>query len=167
MAENNPRELGYLADWESMIHFALNLILTSERHKGTGIFGERIIITPLDHANELFMKAFLLKNGFVISYIEKNDLTRGEGLKLEDIPNAEKTIEYGECLKLVSHKVGFPSDKKERVLKFHGLRNEIQHRSTNIPLNKGEAISDFYPYLKELYNLMFPNFPYPFPEIQF
>ena len=164
MGENN-KELGHMEDWESMIHFALNLILTSEIHKGSGIFGERIIITHLDHANELLMKAFLIKKGFIISYIERNDLKKG--LKEDKILDKSKTLDYPECLKLVSNQVNFNRAKQDKILEFHKLRNEIQHRSTNIPLDKKEKIRNFYPQLKEFYELMFPEFDKSFPEIEF
>jgi len=165
MLKGNNRELDHMDNWESMIHFALDLINTSKIHIGTGIFGERIIILHLDHANELLMKAFLIKQGYVISYLEKNDVRKG--MKQNNILDNSKTIEYLECLKLVCKEVPFENTKQKKILEFHRLRNEIQHRSTNIPLDKSEKIRNFYPYLKELYELMFPEFDNSFPNIEF
>ena len=53
---------------------------------------------------------------------------------------------------------------KNKILQFHRLRNEIQHRATNLPQDKGKEIEVFYPYFKELYNLMFPEFADSFPD---
>ena len=165
MPENERRELDNMEDWESMMHFAIQLIIESERYKGTGIWGERIIILHLDHANEMLMKSFLIKKGYIINYLEKEELKKG--VKKEDILDKDKTMEYVDCLKLICNKLvnGFSEDKTKKIIKFHKLRNEIQHRAINLGLNKGEEIELFYPFFKELYILMFPEYADAFPKI--
>ena len=159
------RELAHLKDWEHMMFFAIALIDQSKLHKGSGIWGERIIILHLDHANELLMKSFLVKKGFIVSYLEKNKL--GDGVKEEDFLNKSKTIEYGDCLKIVCKNISpntFNEEKQKKILKFHKIRNEIQHRAININQNKKTEIELFYPYFKELHSLMFPEYSDVFPD---
>lgn len=161
--EGNRRELGHMEDWENMLHFAIELILESKRYTGTGILGERIMILHLDHANELLMKSFLLKKGYVISYLDKNKAEKG--VKKEEVIDNDKTLDYPECLSIASKEVKFSKEKQDKILRFHRLRNEIQHRATNLPLNKGEEIFNFYPYFKELYEKMFPDYAIAFPYL--
>jgi len=124
MPENERRELDNMEDWESMMHFAIQLIIESERYKGTGIWGERIIILHLDHANEMLMKSFFIKKGYIINYLEKEELKKG--VKKEDILDKDKTMEYVDCLKLICNKLvnGFSEDKTKKIIKFHKLRND-------------------------------------------
>ena len=157
------RELDHMEDGENMMYFAIQLIIESRQYRGTGIMGERVMILHLDHANELLMKSFLIKKGYIISYLEKSEVNKG--IKKKYILDNEKNIDYGECLNLVCKNVDFSQDKRDVIMKFHRLRNEIQHRATNLPLDKKEKISEFYPYFKELYNLMFPEFADAFPKI--
>ena len=165
--DKTKRELGHLEDGEHMMHFALALINASKLHKGTGVWGERIIILHLDHANELLMKSFLIKKGFIISYLEKDKVSKKEGTKEEEFLDKSKSIDYDDCLKLVCRNLpqnAFEDDKQKKIMKFHYLRNEIQHRAINIHQDKKTEIELFYPYFKELYHLMFPEFADVFPD---
>ena len=162
------KELDHLKDWENMMYFAIELIKESKQYKGTGIMGERIMILHLDHANELLMKSFLLEKGYVISYLDRKEAEKG--IKKEEILNKDKTIDYYDCLNLVCQEINndetkFSREKQDKILNFHRLRNEIQHRAINIPQDKKEEIRLFYPYFKELYTLMFPKFADVFPEV--
>ena len=156
-------ELKTMSDWKSMVLFAVKLIEQGKGHKGTDVWGERIAILHLDHANELLMKAFLIKEGYVVSYADKNDLKKG--IKESELLDYDKTISYLDALNLVCREVGFAQDKKEKIAEFHKLRNEIQHRATNIQLNKLEKINNFLPFFEELSRLMFPKDITDFPKI--
>lgn len=144
-------------NWQGMMEFAIELIGQSARHAGTGFMGERIIILHLNHANELLMKAFLIRKGYIVSYLEKDKIR--DGVKQDEFLDKSKTIDYGDCLKLVLQNVHTSEKNKEeikkRMLRFNQIRNEIQHRSTHLPFDKGEEIDNFYPYFQELFNLMF------------
>jgi hypothetical protein len=163
-----PRELDYMKDWEHMMYFAIELIIQSKLHKGTGIWGERIIIHHLDHANELLMKSFLIKNGYIINYLEPKKLAKGT--KNEEFLDKSKSMEYIDCLRLICNNIlspnSFDSEKQKKVERFHNLRNEIQHRAININQDKKTEIELFYPYFKEFYNLMFPEYADVFPDYQ-
>lgn len=150
-------------DWESMLYFAIALISESKRHKGTGFIGERIIILHLDHANELLMKSFLINKGYTVEYLEKEEVKKG--VKKEDIESKSKTIAYRDCLNLVCKHIDFDKEKKEKVMQFHKIRNEIQHRAIDIPLKKEEHIRLFYPLFQELFGKMFPEFGNVFPNM--
>ena len=155
-----------MENWKYMQAFALALIRQSKNNLNitlTGeekIMGERIAILHLNHANELLMKSFLIKNGYVVEYLEKSDINNG--LKEADIINSTRTLDYGNCLKLVVNhlrKNGAIVDesRKQMIMDFYKIRNEIQHRATNIPLDKREKIGVFYPHLKGLYETMFSD----------
>ena len=85
---------------------------------------------------------------------------------MEDLPKTDRILSFTDCLRIVSKILNLDQNAKEEILKFHKIRNEIQHRATNIPLNKGEAIANFSPSLDELYIKMFPEFKDAFPEIK-
>jgi len=146
-----------------MLYFAVALISQSKLHKGTGIIGERIMILHLDHANELLMKSFLLKKGYVISYLEQHEAKKG--LKRKDAESKSKTLNYPDCLNLIAKKISLNVKTRNEILEFHKIRNEIQHRAIDLPLNKKEKIINFYPYFKEFYELMFPEYADDFPEL--
>jgi len=155
-----------MEDWNKMLNFALDLVLESKISQAHTFIGERIIILHLDHAMELLMKAFLIKKGYIIEEIDNKKIKKNgikEDTDIKTLINKDKTIGYLDCLDLVSKIVNFR--KKDKIVRFHRIRNEIQHRATNLPLNKEEEISNFYPYFKELYGLMFPDFERTFPNI--
>lgn len=145
--------------WEYMRDFAIKMVEHAIKHsKDTDneVFNQRMAILHLDHANELLMKSALMKNGYVVEFLDKNDVS--SGMKKTEIEAYEKTLSYPNCLELVS-KIINQIDKptKDRILDFHKLRNEIQHRAINIPLDKKDKITEFYPSLKNLYELMYPD----------
>ncbi len=123
------------------------------------------MILHLDHANELLMKSYLIREGYIINYLDKDELKKG--IKKDELLDRDKTIEYIDCLKLVCKKVNFPPEKMDKMIRFHKLRNEIQHRRLNVPLNKNEEIENFYPVFRDLYFLMFPIYAQGFPVFIF
>jgi hypothetical protein len=142
-----------MKDWEEMVQFAIRLIKHSFEHSHGDIIDQRIMIHNLDHAFELLMKAYLLKKRFVIDYLDK-----GKIIKKEDFLKESKSLEYSVCLDfIVKELVGKEKKKivKDRILYFHGIRNEIQHRAIYLPDNKENEIRIVYPYFKELYMIMF------------
>ncbi len=157
--------------WKFMRNFAKDLISESRKHKENPperkIIGERIIILHLDHATELLMKAFLIKKGYVISYVTEGRLKKG--VKGKEVADFSKTLDYVGCLDLVCGKGGITLEqvKKDQILRFHSIRNEIQHRALNLVLDKGEEINSFFPILQELYEKMFPDFSVSFPIFDF
>lgn len=163
------RELEHLPDWEHMMHFAIELIIQSKQYAGAGIWGERIAILHLDHANELLMKSFLIKKGFIINYLDKDEINKG--VKKEEVLDKDKTMDYKACLGLACKEIGgdsvFNKAKQEKILNFHKIRNEIQHRAVNIRQNKKSEIEIFYPCFRELYSLMFSDIAGDFPEFVF
>lgn len=158
-----------MEEWKFMLNFAKDLINESRKHKENPperkIIGERIIILHLDHATELLMKAFLIKKGYVITYIEKNYLRKG--VKEEEVYEKTKSLDYIDCLDIVSKEINLEQEKKDKILRFHYIRNEIQHLALNLVLDKGEAINDFFPILQEMYEKMFPDFSISFPIFDF
>ncbi len=158
-----PNQRQIHKDWESMLYFAIALIAESKVHKGTGFIGERIIILHLDHANELLMKSFLIKKGYTVEYLEKNEVNKG--VKKEEIKSKSKTILYQDCINLVCKHITFEKEKIKKVMEFHYLRNEIQHRSLDVPLNKEEHIRLFFPLFRELFGKMFPEYEDTFPKM--
>ena len=95
-------------DWQDMQIFALELIRESKPHldrqdlPNGKIMGERIAILHLDHANELLMKAFLIKKGYVIEFLRENQVN--DGTKAVNFIKEAKTLEYEKCLKIITNK---------------------------------------------------------------
>lgn len=52
-----------MEDWKGMLNFALDLVQESKLSQAYTFIDERIAILHLDHAIELLMKAFLMKEG--------------------------------------------------------------------------------------------------------
>ncbi len=156
-----------MEDWESMIYFAIHLIMNSKNYRTSNILDQRIMILNLDHANELLMKAFLIKEGYVIEEIDKNKIKKGlkKKTQFKTLLNKNKTIDYISCLNIISNILKLDGIKREKLKRFHKIRNEIQHRSTDLPINKEEEIIKFYPYFKSFYQQMFPDFADSFPEV--
>ena len=164
-----------MLNWRDTQVFAIELIKESKKHiendstnQRQNIIGERITILHLDHANELLMKSFLEKKDYVIDYLDSNKVSKG--LKQQDKKDGMRSLSYGECLDLVAKELKkdetpLSEDRKRQIKEFHELRNNIQHRAIDLPLNKRERIGNFYPYLKGLYEAMFPLPDVPFPII--
>ncbi len=58
-------------------------------------------------------------------------------------------------------------EKKVKILEFHKLRNEIQHRALNFLVVKKQAINDTRSVFEEFYQNMFPKFADSFPDLIF
>ncbi len=148
------------ADAEHMMDFAIKLINRSHsiRNRNT-IMNERLAILHLDHGTELLMKAYLLKEGYIINKISQSKINKGikKGSLIEKYINGDKTIDFIEVLNIVSKKIRLSNGAKKNIESFHNLRNVIQHKALDIPLDKTERIEAFRPQLKELYEKMFPE----------
>lgn len=155
-----------MEEWENMLHFAIEMIIHSNEHKVGDIINQRISIIHLDHATELLMKSFLLKKDYLINEIDLNKVKGGlkNNLKINVLLHKDKTIGFNDVLDIVSKLVKLDKEDKEKIIKFHKIRNEIQHRALIIPMNKQEEIAIFSPALKNLYNKMFPEFIDAFPS---
>ena len=156
-------------DWENMLHFAIEMIKHAKKAYAPDIIDERIAIVSLDHATELLMKSFLLEKNFLINELNINKIKKGidRNTQLTDLLNDDKTIGFKDVLNIVSKLTELDNSDKQTIMKFHKLRNEIQHRGLYITLDKTEAIRNFCPSLNILYNKMFPKFADDFPELIF
>lgn len=125
-------------DWSNMLAFALELAKHGKSHKDGDIVSQRIAIIHLDHATELLMKAYLLKEKLI---------------KINDILNFKILIkrisDNGVNLEMI----------KQSLIDFHEIRNDIQHMPLNISYDKPEEIDEFLPKLNELYEILFPKDP--------
>lgn len=145
-------------DWKNMCIFATHLLLRTKKlledeSENEKIMNERIAIMHLDHATELLMKAFLFKEGYFIYDVRTNTIK--EGIKIKDLPNCDKLLNFRDCLKLVSKIIQLNNFSK--INDFRDIRNEIQHRAKCLPLKKREKIKEFCPALEELCIKMFPE----------
>ena len=159
MPEHNTRELDHTRDWEGISKFALDLIEESRLSQSHTFIDERIAILHLDHATELLMKAFLIKEGYFIEPINLKKVREGltKDTKIESLLRKDRTIDYMDCLDIVSKKINLSPNEKAKIKEFHNIRNNIQHKGLNIPLNKGEKIVEFSPLLEKMYGNMFPD----------
>lgn len=150
---NNP-------DSENMVKFAVQLINRSRTMIQNGsTIDERIAILHLDHGTELLMKAYLLKEGYIINKINQNKFRNGikRDSTISEYIFKDKTMDFVDVFNIVSEKVDLSKNTKKIITEFHNLRNEIQHRALEIPLDKFERIEKFRPQLRELYEKMFPE----------
>lgn len=156
----------FMDNWKHMREFAIEIILHSFQHRlgyadiDKEIINQRITILHMDHATELLMKSFLSKENFSIYKIDRKK--QNECLKLGtnflDILSKDETLGFKQILDKICELTAFPNHKKTIILEFHKLRNEIQHRALNIPLDKDEKIEEFAPILYDLYKHMFPDY---------
>ncbi|MCK4458810.1 MAG: hypothetical protein KAU52_03685 [Methanosarcinales archaeon] len=73
-----------------------------------------------------------------------------------------KTLGFQDILELFSKISELPPLEKTKIEKFHKkLRNEIQHRALNLPMNKGEKIEDFKLVISSVYRRAFASRNYP------
>lgn len=157
-----------MEDWKNMLLFAIEVIRHSLEHRNGNITDQRIAITNLDHATELMLKAFLIKEGYLINEIDKKKI-RNKGIsniKVRNILDNERTIGFYDTSRLVFRIIRIEPEKKTKITRFHKIRNEIQHRALNLPINKEEEIERFFPVLRELYVKMFPEYENHFPGEQ-
>lgn len=156
-----------MSEWENMLLFGLELIKEAKVHyrvdekNDNDYLNNRICIVHLDHATELIMKSYLTKEDYLINVFKKGIFKKGT-----PIGNllSNNTIIFPEALDLVCKLTNFDEPKKSIIKEFHKWRNEIQHRSTNIWINKSEQIEGFVPVLKELHTTLFPNGTLVFPD---
>jgi len=147
-----------------MREFALEILLHSLfsriDERSSIIIRERMTIIQLDHATELLMKSFLLKNSYIINEFKRKKIEEGfkANNKISDLLDEKKTISFPQALKITSKLVNLNNQDKKVINDFHDLRNNIQHRALNIPLNKAEKIDNFKPILYNFYKLMFPTY---------
>ena len=148
-----------MEDWKNMLLFAIKVIQHALEHRNGNITDQRIAITNLDHATELMMKAFLIKEGYLINEIDQKKI-RNKGIldaKVRKILDNDKTIRFFDTSQLVFRILKLESEKRKKIERFHKIRNEIQHRALDLPINKEEEIERFFPVLRELYVKMFPD----------
>jgi len=122
-------------DWEYMRTFALDLInFSSNIRDDNSITKQRIIILLLDQATELLMKSFLIR---------------------ESKMGAKEEKRFHWCLKRIS---GLQEEDRSKIMHFHKLRNEIQHKALNLEdINKPQEIIKFYSSFERLCKAMFPE----------
>jgi len=158
-------------DWEHMLDFADELLKHAEEHRinanrngnRENYVPERISFIHFDHALELFMKAYLMKEGYLISQVKRGKIN--DGIKIStsiiEIMDEERTLDFPDLLNLFSKTSELPQHEKKKIEKFHKLRNEIQHRALNLPRNKREKIEDFKKIICSVYGRAFAERPYP------
>lgn len=158
-----------IQDWKYVQIFGMaimeeaDIILKRKGHFHRKIMGERMAVLRLAHANELLMKAFLMREGYIVTYLRENDVRAG--IQSSDVEEKTLTLTYGECLRLVLNhllrqKKITEAKKKEiidELMKFYKIRNEIQHSSMSAELEKSKWLIRVYPYLNQLFDLMFPD----------
>jgi len=156
-------------DWENMLHFAIEMIKQAKRSYAPDHIDERIAIVSLDHATELLMKSFLLKMDYFINEIDTDMIKKGIDRKtqLKNLLNENKTISFMDALNLVCKLTDLDSSDKDVIVRFHKLRNEIQHKGMYLNLNETEKIGNFCPSLQILYDKMFPKYSDVFPKLNF
>lgn len=152
-----------MEDWENMRSFAIKVIEHALKYKNGDILEQRIAVTNLDHATELSMKAFLIKESYLINEIDRGKLKErnAKNKKIEEILDNDKTIGFKDALDLVLKILNLNANDKTEIRthieKFHSIRNEIQHRALNLPFDKSEEMKKFYPILRKLYIKIFPD----------
>lgn len=158
-------------DWNNMLDFVDELLKHAEEHSRndnrngnmSNYVFERISIIHFDHALELFMKAYLMKEGYLIYKVKQRKIKDGikRSTSIIEIMDKNKTLDFMDILELFSKTSELPSLEKKKIKKFHDLRNEIQHRALNLPMNKGEKIEDFKPVISSVYRRAFASRNYP------
>ena len=158
-------------DWENMMDFADKLIKHANDHFQTGypnmerIISERISVIHFDHALELLMKSYLLREGFIINEIDISKIKKGikgENKPIKELLKKNRTFIFDDIFTIFSKILELTPDEKQAIKKFHGLRNEIQHRALQLPTtDKGKEIEEFIPKFKIIYRKAFQNRAFP------
>lgn len=146
---------------ENMMDFAVQLINRSYTHRrqNRSCMDERLAILQLYQGTELLMKAYLLKKGYIINEVNQSKFKKGikkDSLIKEYLLN-DKTIGFRDAFNIVCENIALFDNTKKIIINFSNLRNEIQHRASDKPLDRSENIKNFTPELKELYIKMFPE----------
>ena len=99
-------------DWNHMVDFADELLKHAEKHSRNGnlngnrwyYVSERISIIHFDHALELFMKAYLIKEGYLICKVDNKKIQNGikRSTSIIKIMNEDITLDFMDILKLFS-----------------------------------------------------------------
>lgn len=156
-------------DWKNMLEFADALIRHAEQHRSRDEGGqenyvsERISIVHFDHALELVMKAYLMHKGYLVYEIDTEKIKKGveKSACINKIIKKDKTLGFADILEIFSKILGPTAGDKKHISGFHKLRNEIQHRALNIPVNKEEKLEAFKPVFRSVYLKAFPERQYP------
>ncbi len=155
-------------DWNHMLDFADELLRHAETHRqnNSGLpeyVSKRISFIHFDHALELFMKAYLIKEGYVISKLDTKKIQSGvkEDESISKILKKDRTLDFSELLNLFSKISGLSGKEKREINDFHKYRNEIQHRSLRIDIDKGEKLKNFQPVIRSVYEKVFTDRRYP------
>lgn len=149
-------------EWEIMMGFAKRLRKHAEAHfsKSTNKnFNRQIAILHLHHAAELFMKAYLKKEGYVIYEVNLKRF-RGNAKSRHPVSkylDKDKTFSFSNILEIVKEKLDLDSNFSNAFGEFNKLRNKIQHLATHIPGDKHEKIREFQKALDLLYQKAFPS----------
>lgn len=158
-------------DWNHVLEFADELLKHAEEHSRNdnlngnrrNYVSERISIIHFDHALELFMKAYLIKEEYLICQVNNKKIQNGikRSTSIIEIMNEDRTLDFMNIFKLFSRTLQLSEDEKEKIKQFHKLRNEIQHRALDIPMDKREKIEDFKPIIRSAYKKAFADRTYP------
>ena len=157
-------------DWENMRDFADKLIKHANDHFQTGyqnmerIISERISVIHFDHALELLMKSYLLREGFIINEIDIPKIKKGikgENKLIKELLKKNRTFIFDDVCKIFSEELNLLNAEKKAIKNFHELRNEIQHRALNFPYPKREKIEHFVPIFKIIYEKAFRERAFP------
>ena len=85
-------------------------------------------------------------------------LRQKNNTELNSLLNQKKTIDFLDALDIVSKEANLEKETKTSIKKLHQIRNEIQHRAIDLPLDKKEEIRNFKPHLSKLIGSLFPEF---------
>lgn len=158
-------------DWNHMLDFTDELLKHAEEHflnynsnSSKQYVFQRISIIHFHHALELFMKAYLIKEGYFIYKIDNNDIKKG--IKLSKIFEQNRTLDFMDILKIFKEFPPLSDSQFESVKELNRLRNEIQHRSLVIDVDKNEVLKQFKNVMSSIYEKTFPERPCPLSNIQ-
>lgn len=156
-------------EWEDMHNFAVELIRHTYDHRSEGnILIQRINVLNLYQAMELLMKSYLSREGYIINELDQNKLKKGikKDALVAGLIKQNKTLGFSECFEAIksllkssqSDRLELTREDNDIIINFTKLRNEIQHRSVDISVDKNHAIRDFMEVAKKVYLKMFPRF---------
>ena len=156
-------------DWKNMMDFVDKLIKHANDHQTNYydmgcIVSERISIIHFDHALELLMKSYLMRNEFIVYEIDTNKIKKGikGDMPIKKMLKKDRTLNFNDIFTIFSKILELTPDEKQAIKKFHGLRNEIQHRALQLPTtDKGKEIEEFIPKFKIIYRKAFQNRAFP------
>ena len=158
-------------DWNHMLDFTDELLKHAEEHflnynsdSSKRYVFQRISIIHFHHALELFMKAYLIKKGYFIYKIDNNKINKG--IKLNEIYEQNRTLDFRNILNIFKENITLSSSELESVEELNKLRNEIQHRSLFIDVDKNEVLKQFKDVMSSIYEKTCTDRSYPLSDIQ-